>query len=85
MGRVEGKIATGRTCLIEGTNHSLKGTKAIKLLASCFGQFFYKCLLPSIQPRLCINDTAQSGILWICFLKFFLNWSILETGCCLCS
>ena len=59
MGRVEGKIVTGRTRLIEGNKLLTEGNRNFfKLLACCFSQFFYKYLLPSIQQRLCVNDRA---------------------------
>ena len=47
MGRVEGNIATGKTCPIEGNKPLTEGNGSFfELLVCCFGQFFTGVLCP---------------------------------------
>ena len=62
MARVEGKIATGRTRLIEGNRNILK------LLACCFGQFFTSGFCEAFN-----NDRVLTTRLKVAFYDLFLE------------
>ena len=60
LGKKARKTVTGRTRLIEGNKPLTEGNRTIfKLLACCFSHFFLKCLLASIQQRLCFKGAMS--------------------------
>ena len=80
MGRVKGKIATGRTRPVEGNKPLTEGDRSFfKLLTCCFGQFFTKVFCQVFN-----NDCALISRLKVAFYGSFLNFlihsSIQETG-----
>ena len=79
MGRVKGKIATGRTRRIEGNKPVTEGNRSLfKLLACCFGQFFTSVFCQVLDND-CALMTLKSRFIDL-FLNFLLHSSTRETG-----
>ena len=76
MGRVEGKIATGRTCLTEGNKPLTEGNKSFfKPLACCFGQFFTSVFCQVFKNNYALMTWLKVA-LYGSFFEFFFHLSI---------
>ena len=81
MGRVEGKIATGRTHPIEGNKPLTEGNRSFfKLLACCFWKFFTSFFCQVFNNDCALMTQLKVAFYRSFFVNFLLHLSIRETG-----